>query len=189
MTSTVLAAAREVFLTNGYKHTNVAQIAKSAGIATGSFYKFYASKQAIFLAVYDAENERLRSDLSKQLRSGVGLVDGATMIVRTVFETVKQNQVLMEWYRPEIGLLLHETYQKRMADGTYGFSQVLTEWLDAQIRAHGLTDTQQQYLKRGVVFLNELDQVLTAESFVSQTETLVLMVQAYLEKWVMGEVA
>ncbi|WP_252898637.1 TetR/AcrR family transcriptional regulator [Secundilactobacillus odoratitofui] len=46
-------------------------MAKSAGIATGSFYKFYASKQAIFLAVYDAENERLRSDLSKQLRSGV----------------------------------------------------------------------------------------------------------------------
>ncbi|WP_054699207.1 hypothetical protein [Secundilactobacillus odoratitofui] len=66
---------------------------------------------------------------------------------------------------------------------------MLTEWLDEQIRIQGLTDTQQQYLKRGVVFLNELDQVLTAENFVSQTETLVLMVQAYLEKWVMGEAA
>lgn len=185
--SSVLDAATTVFLANGYKHTNVAQIAKAAEIATGSFYKFYPSKQAVFLAVYDAENERLRATLTAKLEAGIDLVDGATMIVRTVFDTIKQNQVLMEWYRPEIGPLLHDTYQKRMAAGTYGFSNVLARWFDEQQRELGLSVAQQQYLQRGVQFLNDLDQVLTAETFVTQTETLVLMVQAYLEKFVLEE--
>ena len=46
------SAAHSLFLKNGYKNTNIAQIAKKAGVAVGSFYNYYASKEDIFLAVY-----------------------------------------------------------------------------------------------------------------------------------------
>lgn len=187
MTADVLAAARTVFLENGYKQTNVSQITKPAGIATGSFYKFYDSKQAIFLAVYDEENEKLRNELSQKLADGISLVEGANLIIRTVFESVRKNRVLMEWYRGDVGELLHATYQKKMADGTYGFNAVLMQWLAQQISILGLNQEQQEYLQRGIQFLNNLDQVLTAQTFLTETDTLALMVQSYLEKWVLKE--
>ena len=42
------SAAHSLFLKNGYKNTNIAQIAKKAGVAVGSFYNYYASKEDIF---------------------------------------------------------------------------------------------------------------------------------------------
>ena len=61
------SAAHSLFLKNGYKNTNIAQIAKKAGVAVGSFYNYYASKEDIFLAVYIEENETMRSHLIQQI--------------------------------------------------------------------------------------------------------------------------
>mgnify|MGYP001004568543 FL=1 len=45
------SAAHSLFLKNGYKNTNIAQIAKKAGVAVGSFYNYYASKEDIFFFI------------------------------------------------------------------------------------------------------------------------------------------
>ncbi|HDR7210194.1 TPA: TetR/AcrR family transcriptional regulator, partial [Bacillus cytotoxicus] len=37
-------AAYEIFQKNGYKKTNISEVAQHAGIAVGSFYKYYQSK-------------------------------------------------------------------------------------------------------------------------------------------------
>ena len=44
----LLAEARQVFAEKGYKKTNISDITKRAGMAVGSFYKYYESKEAIF---------------------------------------------------------------------------------------------------------------------------------------------
>ena len=46
----LLAAAREVFAEKGYKAAGISDIAKKSRMAVGSFYKYYESKEAIFLA-------------------------------------------------------------------------------------------------------------------------------------------
>ena len=61
------SAAHFLFLKNGYKKTNIAQIAKKAGVAVGSFYNYYPSKQAIFLEVYIDENEAVRNRLIQEI--------------------------------------------------------------------------------------------------------------------------
>ena len=53
-------AAYDVFSKKGYKATAISEVAKQAGMAVGSFYNYYASKEEIFLDVYIDENNRIR---------------------------------------------------------------------------------------------------------------------------------
>src|SRR5262245_20494029 len=47
----VLAAARKRFERYGYRRTSIAEIARDAGIAVGTVYRYFETKEAIFLAV------------------------------------------------------------------------------------------------------------------------------------------
>jgi AcrR family transcriptional regulator len=59
----LLAAARRVFERDGYLETRVADIAAEAELAHGSFYTYFSSKQAVFLAVV--------RDVGRQVRDAV----------------------------------------------------------------------------------------------------------------------
>ena len=49
----LLKETRRCAVTLGMKKTSVEQLAKAAGIAKGSFYKFYESKEMLFFAVLE----------------------------------------------------------------------------------------------------------------------------------------
>jgi len=53
----ILAAARRRFETYGYRRTSIAEIARDAGIAVGTVYRYFAGKEAVFLAVIQELNE------------------------------------------------------------------------------------------------------------------------------------
>jgi AcrR family transcriptional regulator len=55
------AAAREVFEERGFLETRVAHITRHAGVAYGSFYTYFPSKEAVFLEVAD----RLFEDMTQ----------------------------------------------------------------------------------------------------------------------------
>lgn len=61
----LLAAAEELFGAQNYHKTTVADICAKAGIATGSFYAHYGSKQDIFAAVVRGINSDLRGVMRK----------------------------------------------------------------------------------------------------------------------------
>ncbi|HLK00667.1 MAG TPA: TetR/AcrR family transcriptional regulator, partial [Streptosporangiaceae bacterium] len=61
----LLAAAEELFGARNYHKTTVADICAKAGIATGSFYAHYGSKQDIFAAVVRGINSDLRTAMRK----------------------------------------------------------------------------------------------------------------------------
>jgi AcrR family transcriptional regulator len=56
----LLIAARRVFERDGYLDTRVADIAAEAELAHGSFYTYFPSKQAVFLAVVRAVGQQFR---------------------------------------------------------------------------------------------------------------------------------
>ncbi|MEU2427343.1 TetR/AcrR family transcriptional regulator [Streptomyces sp. NPDC007851] len=47
----IIRAARDLFLSRGYDKTSLAQIAREAGVSTGTLFKRYPSKAALFAAV------------------------------------------------------------------------------------------------------------------------------------------
>ncbi|MFE9773518.1 TetR/AcrR family transcriptional regulator [Streptomyces sp. NPDC005931] len=61
----LVAAARRIFERDGYLDARIVDIAAEAGVATGSFYTHFASKEDVFAAVL----ERLQGEM---LHAGVG---------------------------------------------------------------------------------------------------------------------
>ena len=80
----ILRCGRELFSARGFKDTNVAEIMKAAGMAVGTFYNYYTSKDQLFMEIYNEENVRLK----RRILDGLDL-DGAPMDVMK--EMVAQN--------------------------------------------------------------------------------------------------
>lgn len=49
----ILSAAQAEFLEKGYQTASLRRIVKNAGVTTGAFYGYYASKEALFAALVD----------------------------------------------------------------------------------------------------------------------------------------
>ncbi|MFC1618825.1 TetR/AcrR family transcriptional regulator [Candidatus Neomarinimicrobiota bacterium] len=63
----LLDVGRENFSRFGFRKANVAEICRSVGIAKGSFYLFFESKEALFLAMFEEIETEIRSDLVAEL--------------------------------------------------------------------------------------------------------------------------
>ena len=67
-------AAYEIFSKKGYKATGISGIAKQAGVAVGSFYNCYESKEA-FLDIYIDENNRVRQEMINEIDWKMDMVE------------------------------------------------------------------------------------------------------------------
>ena len=92
----ILDAAVSVFTAQGYHHTQISDVVQKAGVARGTFYHYFSSKNAIFL--------ELLGDLTTQLRNSVVGVDVNDLdhsiheqlrhSLANVLETVASNEAL-----------------------------------------------------------------------------------------------
>jgi AcrR family transcriptional regulator len=60
----IMAAAKEVFARKGFHATTIADIAKQAGLAYGSVYWYFDSKDELFQALMAVEEGALRSHIA-----------------------------------------------------------------------------------------------------------------------------
>jgi len=72
----ILSVARQLFIDIGVSGTTIAEIAKQAGIAKGSVYSHFASKQAIVIALMNQSIERSQTYLNKLLESESNIGNG-----------------------------------------------------------------------------------------------------------------
>jgi AcrR family transcriptional regulator len=67
----ILAAAKEVFAERGYHNASINDIIRRAGIARGTFYLYFESKQKIFESILDQALVELRSRITR-IETGEG---------------------------------------------------------------------------------------------------------------------
>jgi AcrR family transcriptional regulator len=65
----ILEAAEDVFAAHGWQEASIVKITERAGVAQGSFYRYFVSKQAVF--------DELVSDLNRRVRRAMS--EGAAM--------------------------------------------------------------------------------------------------------------
>ncbi len=81
----ILAAAKEVFAERGYHATTMADVATAAGMSYGSVYWYFDSKDALFHALMDSEEQALRAHVAGAL-DGRPDEDMFRLAVRSTFE-------------------------------------------------------------------------------------------------------
>src|SRR5437870_562093 len=65
----ILRAATRVFARNGYFNSKVADIARAAGVADGTVYLYFKSKEEILHSIFDRSVESAIKEVRKQLKT------------------------------------------------------------------------------------------------------------------------
>jgi AcrR family transcriptional regulator len=78
----VLDAAHDLFLTNGFEGTSMDAIAAAAGVSKPVVYDCFASKDELFTAMLDREEERVLRETEAALRTHGGSADPEGALIR-----------------------------------------------------------------------------------------------------------
>lgn len=80
----VLAAAERLFVQRGFHSTSLDQVAGEAGYTKGAVYSNFASKEELFLAVYEQRSAQGVAKLERTIARGGGGADGLDAAARAV---------------------------------------------------------------------------------------------------------
>lgn len=88
----LLESARQHIVSDGVKKTSLDMLTSDAGISKSSFYKFYDSKEQLFLTIAAEWESQVISCVQKALESAAGQSDKerAAAMVCSAFETIHQ---------------------------------------------------------------------------------------------------
>ena len=97
----IFNVARELFIKKGFKETGISEITKEVGIAVGTFYKFYSSKEELFMDVFIKEDQALKKDIMKSIDFQGDITEVLVELIPSLLGGMKENPILKEWYSKE----------------------------------------------------------------------------------------
>jgi AcrR family transcriptional regulator len=90
----LIKKGREYFIRYGVKKTSIDELARAAGISKGSFYKFFNSKEALFLAIHEESEDKLRKDMMKKLAGIEKPIDKLRTFFKSAFDIMEEDPML-----------------------------------------------------------------------------------------------
>lgn len=107
----LLRCARALFSANGFKDTSVADITKMAGVAAGTFYLYYASKDRLFMELFLEENLKLK----QHILASVDLEGEPSQVIQELIRLnmsgMYANPILKEWYNREVFTRIEQNFR------------------------------------------------------------------------------
>jgi AcrR family transcriptional regulator len=110
--NTIYACAKLLFEAKGFKDTNVPEIAQSAGIATGTFYLYYSSKENLFMDIFMDENEKLKQSLLAAVDTSREPLTVIQEIMQLNNQGILSNPILREWYNKDVFNKIEAKYRE-----------------------------------------------------------------------------
>lgn len=133
---TLLSAAREVFLANGYAEATVADIVERSGVSVGSLYHHFGGKPGLFLALWDQFMRGQEERTSHAAKTTEGTHERFLAGARAYLEG--------SWEQREVARLFLES------DGPAEFTTLRRqrgwEWIGGNKRLLGLADTRESHV-------------------------------------------
>ena len=87
---TIFEAASELFGEQGYKNTDMKQIAQKSGIAVGTLYTYYSNKKALFLTVFKKSWEHTFVELDRIIEGDGNSLDKIKKLTRVIYLDVEK---------------------------------------------------------------------------------------------------
>ena len=174
----ILDAAEELFAAKGYEATSTGDILDRVGIARGTLYYHFQSKEDILDALIDRINENLIAKAGRI--AGDKSMPVVERIIRAIAGMNLENgdsaighEVLEQMHRPQ-NALMHQKMQQRMMDGVIPVISALVEEGNAQGVFHAgypRETTEMLILYAGIAFDSRLG--LTPEQTAHRAEALI----------------
>ncbi len=102
----IINAARKLFAEKGYFKTNSKEIAKEAGVSTGSFYMYFKDKKPLFIDIFhsyyrEITNEVLKGNFEEMLQDK----DRKVAIQKLVFLLYKAHTIDPAFHREAVSMI------------------------------------------------------------------------------------
>jgi AcrR family transcriptional regulator len=116
----LLDAARLVFERDGYHDARLADIVQAAGLATGTFYNYYRSKEEIFRDLVTLVMDDLFQDAAGETHHDdpvAGIYEANRAYVAGYRRNARMMTVLLQIgpHADVLGIAVHDTFQNRIA--------------------------------------------------------------------------
>jgi TetR/AcrR family fatty acid metabolism transcriptional regulator len=87
----ILDAAEQVFAERGFYNARVAEIARAAGVADGTIYLYFKSKDDLLISVFESRMERVLGDLSAAIAEAQTPVDKLYAFIKAYLNMVREH--------------------------------------------------------------------------------------------------
>jgi TetR/AcrR family fatty acid metabolism transcriptional regulator len=114
----ILDAAVRVFAERGFFHAKVAQIAQAAGVADGTIYLYFKSKDDLLMRLFEDRMERINQQLATALAEQPTAVERLRRAVALHLELVESHRHLAEVLTVE--LRQSEKFMRQHANPKFG---------------------------------------------------------------------
>lgn len=136
----LLREAREEFARYGFERTRIKDITETVEIGTSTFYQFFESKDELYVAVLQREDERIRSEILSVVDSADSFEAEIRVIVEFFFDELESNQLyytaIVEEGGPFASPLPEERGQQSYNRTTETFVELAQRWTeDERFRA------------------------------------------------------
>jgi AcrR family transcriptional regulator len=121
----ILDAAAEEFGERGYHEAAIARIAQRAGVAIGSFYTYFDSKEAVFRALVGDMSAQVRETVAPVILAAPDRLAGERAGIAAFIGFVRQHKAL---YRiiDEAAFVAEDAYRKHYNEIAEGYAVSLT---------------------------------------------------------------
>lgn len=99
--SEILAAAAEAFARHGYSETDVQRIANEVGLAKGTLYHYFGSKEHIFLAAVDDGMRQLNERLTRVYLQSTDAIEAIASGIYVYLHFFDSNKAIVELFIQE----------------------------------------------------------------------------------------
>jgi AcrR family transcriptional regulator len=121
----LIDTGRELFGLYGLKKTSIEDLTKAVGIAQGSFYTFFSSKEELYLKVIDREGERIKEKFLKEDKRIERLTrESFKTFFKKALEVVNSNPIIKQMFlEEEVDLLIRKIPPEKMKEYGKKFSK------------------------------------------------------------------
>ncbi|WP_181444425.1 TetR/AcrR family transcriptional regulator [Bacillus sp. 03113] len=93
----LLEKGRELFSSLGLKKTSIKDLTEGVGIAQGSFYLFFQSKEELYFRILEAEEEAIKESLLNYLSASMTVEDIKVFLIKGI-QLIKENSLIQRLY-------------------------------------------------------------------------------------------
>lgn len=122
----ILDAAAEEFGERGYHDGSIARIAQRAGVAIGSFYTYFDSKEAVFRALVGDMSRQVREHVVPHILAAPDRLAGERAGIAAFLQFVRTHKAL---YRiiDESAFVAEDAYRRHYVETAEGYANSLTQ--------------------------------------------------------------